>query len=166
MPDLLAHAFIAYAICRVASWRVEWLTTQYVTAGMAGALIPDMTKIHLVAPNRAMEQLLGIPFSWYSLATGAGVLVSTLVGVVLASSAHRRKVAAALFVGAGSHLLADSLLLTPSGHSTQLLWPLSQFKTPSPGIYLSTQPEPTIVLGAVATVVWLVHRSVREGGRA
>ncbi len=37
MPDLLAHAFIAYSLCRVLSWRFDWLTTPYVTLGMVGA---------------------------------------------------------------------------------------------------------------------------------
>lgn len=157
MPDLLAHVFLAYAVCRVLSWRWEWLTTQYVTVGMVGALIPDITKIYLLAPNHVMERLLGIPFSWYSLGTGGGVLVSVLIGIVLAASEVRRPVGAALGVGAGSHLLADSLLLTPTGYSTQLLWPLSQVRTPSPGLYLSTQPEPMLLAGGVAAVVWVVH---------
>jgi hypothetical protein len=157
MPDLLAHAFIAYAVCRVLSWRVEWLTTQYVTVGMVGALIPDITKIYLLFPNHVMERLLGMPFSWYSLGSGGGVVISVLVGVVLAASDVRRHVAVVLGIGAGSHLFADSLLLTPTGYSTQLLWPLSQARTPSPGLYLSTQPEPMIAAGLVAIGVWSVH---------
>jgi len=166
MPDLLAHAFIAYAVCRVLSWRWEWLTTEYVTVGMVGALIPDITKVYLVVPNHAMERLLGTPFSWYSLGTGGGVLVSVLIGVVLAASEVRRPVGVALGIGAGSHLLADSLLLTPTGYSTQLLWPLSQIRTPSPGLYLSTQPAPMVVTGVVAAVVWMVHRRRVSGSDA
>lgn len=157
MPDLLAHAFLAYAVCRVLSWRWEWLTTAYVTVGMVGALIPDLTKVSLVVPNHAMEALVGVPFSWYSLGSGGGVVVSVLVGVVLAASEVRRPVGIALGLGAGSHLLADSLLLTPTGYSTQLLWPLAQVRTPTPGLYLSTQPEPTVVTGAIAAVIWVFH---------
>ena len=70
----------------------------------------------------------------------------------------RRTLLLLLGVGAGSHLLADSLLLTPTGRSVQLIWPLSQDKVPSPGLYLSTQPEPMLVTGAIALLVWGVHR--------
>jgi len=55
MPDLLAHAFLAYAILRILSWRYDWLTTPYVTAGMAGALIPDIVKIRLLLPSATVE---------------------------------------------------------------------------------------------------------------
>lgn len=158
MPDLLSHAFIAYSICRVLSWRWEWVTSEYVTLGMVGAFVPDLIKIKLVLPAWRIEQMLDIPFDWGSLHTGGGVLVSVLVGVVLLASNERRKGAAMLGIGALSHLLADSLLLTPSGRTQQLFWPLLQYRVPSPGLYLSTQPEPTVVTGAVAAGVWFAHR--------
>lgn len=68
-----------------------------------------------------------------------------------------------LAIGAVSHLISDSLLLTPTGRTTQLFWPLSQYKTPSPGFYLSTQLEPTIAMGVVAALIWIIHR-YRSGG--
>lgn len=158
MPDLLAHVFIAYTLCRVISWRIEWVSAEYVTLGMVGAFIPDLVKIKLLLPNWRVEQLLEIPFSWGSLATGGGVFLSTLIGVVLLQSNERRRGSLLLVVGAGSHLVADSLLLTPTGRTVQVFWPLSQYTTPSPGLYLSTQPGPTIVTGIAAGVVWLTHR--------
>jgi hypothetical protein len=164
MPDLLAHAFIAYSVCRILSWRVEWLSTPYVTLGMVGAFIPDLVKIKLVLPAGRVGQLLGIPFSWGSFSTGGGILLSILIGVVLLSTAERRRGGLLLAVGALSHSVADMLLLTPAGRSNQqLLWPLLQYKIPSPGLYLSTQPEPTIVTGLVAGGVWLLHRSRTDG---
>jgi hypothetical protein len=158
MPDLLAHAFIAYSVCRVLSWRYGWLDRQYVTLGMVGAFIPDLVKIKLVLPSWRVEQLLGIPFSWGSFTTGGGVLLSTLIGVVLLSTAERRRGGALLALGAATHLATDSLLLYPTGRTTQLLWPLSQYTTPSPGLYLSTQPEQTLVTGILAVLVWGVHQ--------
>lgn len=158
MPDLLAHVFIAYTLCRLLSWRVEWLSTPYVTLGMVGAFIPDIVKIKLLVPSWRMEQLLGVPFSWGSLATGGGTVLSVLIGVILLASHERARGAGLLAVGAGSHLVADSLLLTPTGRTVQFLWPVSQYAVPSPGLYLSTQPEPTIVTGLVAGAVWVVHR--------
>jgi membrane-bound metal-dependent hydrolase YbcI (DUF457 family) len=157
MPDLLAHAFIAYSLCRVLSWRQAWLTTPYVTLGMIGALIPDLVKINLVVPSETVQRMVGVPFEWGSLATWGGTFLSVCVGIVLLSSLERRR-GAMLGIGAGSHLLADSLLLTPTGHSVQLFWPLSQYKLPSPGLYLSTQPEPMFVTGGIALLVWATHR--------
>lgn len=162
MPDLLAHAFIAYTICRLLSFRVSWLTTPYVTVGMVGAFIPDLVKIKLLLPSGVVEQILGVPFDWGSLATGGGALLSVLVGVVLLRSAERRRGGAMLAIGAGSHLLADGMLLTPTGRTVQLFWPVSQYKLPSPGLYLSTQPEPMLVTGALAAGVWLFWRSQEQ----
>jgi hypothetical protein len=165
VPDLLAHVFIAYSLGRLLSWRYDWMTTPYVTVAMVGAFIPDLVKLKLVLPDWWMQQLLGIPFSWESFTTGGGVLLSVLIGVVLLRSAERRRGGLVLAVGALSHLLADSLLLTPSRRTVQFLWPLSQYRVPSPGLYLSTQPEPTVLTGLVAATVWLVHR-VRTGRSA
>ena len=158
MPDLLAHAFIAYALCRVLSWRIEWLTTNYVTLGMVGAFIPDIVKINLVLPSTTVERLLGVPFSWGSLATGGGTVLSVVIGVVLLASQERRRGGAMLALGAATHLFADSLLLTPTGRSVQLFWPLVQYRVPSPGLYLSTQPEPMTLSGAIAVLVWGLDR--------
>lgn len=158
MPDLLAHVFIVYTLCRILSWRVEWVSNQYITLGMVGAFIPDLVKIKLLLSSSRVEQILGYPFSWGSLATGSGVILSTLIGVLLLNSGQRRRGGLLLGVGAGSHLLADSLLLTPTGRTVQLFWPFTQYTTPSPGLYLSTQPGPTIVTGTIAGIVWLTHR--------
>ena len=158
MPDLLAHVFIAYSVCRILSWRLSWLTNQYITLGMVGAFIPDLVKIKLVIPDWRVEQLLEVPFSWESFTTGGGVLLSTLIGVVLLSATERRKGGIVLALGALTHLIADSLLRTPTGRSTQLLWPITQYTTPTPGLYLSTQPEPTIVTGGCAILVWGIHQ--------
>ena len=158
MPDLLAHVFIAYSVCRILSWRLSWLTNQYITLGMVGAFIPDLVKIKLVIPDWRVEQLLGVPFSWESFTTGGGVLLSTLIGVVLLSATERRKGGIVLALGALTHLIADSLLRTPTGRSTQLLWPITQYTTPTPGLYLSTQTEPAIVTGGFAILVWGIHQ--------
>ena len=63
-----------------------------------------------------------------------------------------------LSLGAASHLLADLLLTKASSRAFPILWPLTRWQLPTPGLYLSTQPEPTIVTGAVALVVWGLSR--------
>lgn len=154
MPDLLSHAFLAYSIFKLLSWRYDWVTTPYVTAGMAGAMIPDLAKIGLILPSTAVESALGIPFSWGSLSKLGGVAISVLIGGVLFDEASRRKGLLVLSLGALSHLLTDALLIKADGRSFPILWPLTRWQPPTPGLYLSTQPEPTIVTGIFATIVW------------
>jgi hypothetical protein len=163
MPDLLAHALFAYAVCTVLSWRYEWLTPAYVTAGMAGAFIPDAMKVVLVVPDAAIEGALGVPFSWAGIHTAGGAAVAVLIGATVVVPRERGRVGALLAVGAASHLLADALLATPSGRSYAILWPLLRYTPPTPGLYLSTRPEPTVVAAAAATAAWLATRRVRSG---
>jgi len=126
---------------------------------MAGAFIPDLTKIKLLVPSGTVEHLLGIPFSWGMLHTGGGALVAILIGVIVVAPRERRRTFILLSVGAASHLLADGLLLNPSGRSYAIFWPLTRYHPPTPGLYLSTQPEPTIVAGVLAGIVWLVSHN-------
>lgn len=158
MPDLLAHAFIAYSLGRVLSWRYGWLDNRYVTVVMVGAFIPDLVKIKLVVPSELVRRVLGVPFDWGSLSTGGGTALSVAIGLVLLAPAVRRRGVALLGLGAGSHLVADSLLLSPSGRTAQLFWPLAQYRVPSPGLYLSTEPLPMVLAGMFAACVWAVHR--------
>ncbi|EMA08283.1 metal-dependent hydrolase [Haloferax denitrificans] len=166
MPDLLAHALLAYTIATVASWRYEWITRPYVTAAMAGAFIPDMTKVRLLIPSARVEQLLGIPFDWIGLHTAGAALCSVLIGVLLVSETERRRVFTLLSVGAASHLIADAFLLKPTGLSYPLLWPVTRIHPPTPGLYLSTDFEPALVLGIVALVAYGVTRVKTDQGRS
>lgn len=121
---------------------------------MAGAFIPDIVKIRLLIPSAAVESLLGVPFSWDPIHRLGGTLICILIGVVLVDETRRHKTLFVLTLGAGSHLIADALLTNVSGRSYPVLWPLTRWHPPTPGLYLSTQPEPTIVTGVLAAVVW------------
>jgi len=158
MPDLLAHALLAYSLCTLLSRRYQWLTPRFVTVGMAGAFIPDLTKIRLLVPASRVRELLGVPFDWTGLHTGGAAVVAVLVGSMVVPPAQRRRVTALLGLGAASHLLADALLLTPTGRSYAVLWPLTQYHPPTPGLYLSTSPVPTVVAAVVAAGVWYTIR--------
>lgn len=154
MPDLLAHTFLAYSILRILSWKYRELTIPYVTAGMAGAFIPDIVKIKLLISGVTVEALLEIPFSWGPIHQLGGTVICVLIGAVLVGEVRRRKILLVLSIGAGSHLLADTLLTKASGRSYPVFWPFTRWHPPTPGIYLSTQPEPTIVTGILAAIVW------------
>lgn len=166
MPDLLSHALIAYTLCTLLAARYRWLTPRYVTVGMAGAFVPDIAKVDLVLPGAVVRNALGVPFSWFGVHTLGGAAVAALVGVVLAAGEQRRRVAALLALGAGSHLAADALLLKASGHSYPVLWPLTVYHPPTPGLYHSTDVWPAFATGAAALAAWLLVRrsTVLAGG--
>lgn len=161
MPDLLTHALVMYVVCTVVSWRVEWLTPSYVTVGMMGAMIPDLTKVKLVVSSHRVESVLGVPFDWFALHTLGGSLVSVLIGTVLVPHGYRTRVLSLLMLGAVSHLLLDALLIGPSGHSYALLWPLTGYHPPTPGLYLSTDRWPAVGTATLAALVWLRTRRLR-----
>lgn len=158
MPDLLSHAFIAYTLCTLLAFHYDWLTPQYVTIGMAGAFIPDLAKIDLVVGSSTVAAAIDAPFDWFALHTVGGVLVAVLVGVLLAAQDERRRVFALLALGAGSHLVADALLLKASGLSSPLLWPVTNTPIPTPGLYRSTDLWPSIVTGLIALATWYAVR--------
>jgi len=150
MPNLLTHALVAYKIARILSWHYTGLSPAYVTVVLAGAFIPHLTEIRFVVSSGMVEQVLGVPFDWGVLRIAGGALFAILIGGVIITSRELRRTFVLLNVGAASHLLADTLLLTPSGRLYALLWPLTRWHPPTPGLYLSTQPVPTVFAAVVA----------------
>ena len=165
MPDLLAHALLAYAFFTALSWRVGWLTGPYITAGMAGAFVPDVMKVRLLLSSPTIEAFTGVAFSWDGIHTLGGATVCVLVGGVLVARRERRRVLWLLALGAVSHLLADALLTTPTGRSYALLWPVTAYRPPTPGLYLSTRPGPTVVAAGLAVVVYVLDRRRSDRSR-
>ena len=168
MPDLLAHALAAYALGTALSWRYDWLSPAFVTVVMAGAFVPDLTKVGLVVHESVVVAAIGRPFSWAPLHYLGGVALSVLVGVLLIAPGGRRRarVLALLSLGAASHLFLDALLQTASGRAFMVFWPLTTWRPPTPGLYLSTEPWPTLFFGVLALVVWYVDRQRRQGAAA
>lgn len=154
MPDLLTHAFLAYILGTGLSWRTDWLTPHYVTVVMAGAFIPDIAKIALVIPSDWVSALLHLPFNWFGIHTTGGTVLGVLIGGVVVPPAERKRVVALLALGAGSHLIADAFLIKAYGHSYPLLWPITAYAPPTPGLYLSTDLWPAIFSGVVAVMLW------------
>lgn len=157
MPDLLTHVLLAYVIATLLSMRSEWLTPQLVTIAMLGAMVPDFGKIYLVVSNSEVESLLGLPFDWLAIHKLGGALVAITIGAMLTSSDQRRRVFLLLTLGAGSHLFLDALLLTPSGYSYAIFWPLSTYHPPTPNLYLSSDRWPALVSGVAAVSVWYLQ---------
>ena len=154
MPDLLTHVLIAYILATLLSFRYEWLTPQFVTVVMLGALVPDLTKIQLLVDSYIVKSILGIPFDWYAIHTAGGALVAITIGALLTDNTHRRRVFALLALGAASHLLLDAQLIKPSGYASPLLWPFTAYQPPTPGLYVSYDRWPALVAGTVAAIIW------------
>lgn len=160
MPDLLGHALIAYVAASLVSWRFEWLSRPYVTAAMAGAFIPDLMKARLLADTGTIETVLGVPFAWEGLRTLGPVVLFVLVGTmaVVPDRDVRWRATLALALGAATHLVADALLRTATGLATPVFWPLSRYRPPTPGLFLSTEPWPTMLAAGAALAAWAVSR--------
>lgn len=159
MPDLLAHALLGYVLGTSLSWRLSWLDARWTTVVILGAFVPDIVKIRLAVPNRVILALFGdVPFSWAALHTAGPVFLSLIIGVLAVGHGYRRRVFGLLALGAISHLLADALILNPSGRSYSILWPLTRYHPPTPGLYVSADLWPTALAMAVAVVVWRVDR--------
>ncbi len=154
MPDLLSHLFIAYSISLLLSWRYRWIDNKYIVICLVGSIIPDLSKIYLVIPSNIIENILGIQFSWLSLTTTGGVFISVLIGGLSVDPKKRKPVFILLMLGSITHLVSDYLLKTPTGHSYPIFWPLTQWHPPTPGLYLSTQPQPTIITAIIAISIY------------
>lgn len=157
MPDLMTHVLAAYILGTLLSIRYEWITPPLVTAAMAGAFIPDITKISLLVPSAQVEVLLGIPFDWGAIHKLGGTAVAVLIGALLTSSPYRRRLFLMLALGAVSHHALDALLISASGHSYAILWPLSTYHPPTPGLFLSSDRWPAVMTAILAAGAWALR---------
>ena len=165
MAELLTHVLVAYACATALSWRYEWLTPRYVTAVMAGAMIPDLNRIELIVPGALIEAALGIPFDWGALHTLGGSIVIVCIGALFVPVRYRRRVFLAALLGMLSHHALDLFLVGLSGHSYPVFWPLTQYNPPTPSLYLSSDRWPAAVSLLVAGGVWLADRRVAGSSR-
>lgn len=164
MPDLLAHALFAYAAATVARRHVDWLGPPFVTLTMVGAMVPDLSKAYLVVDDDPIEAVIGGPIEWLALHTGGGIVLSVVIGVALVATHHRRRAAFTLGGGALSHVVLDLFLRTASGTAPYaIFWPVTAYRPPTPGVYLSTQSWPTVVAATLAAAAWVLDGRREEG---
>ena len=163
MPELLTHVLAAYALATALSFRYSWITPGYVTIAMIGGMIPDLNRLELLAPAEVVESVVGIPWDWGAVHTFGGSAVVVAVGSLLVPPAYRRRVLAMLALGVVSHLLLDALLINASGHSYALLWPLTGYHPPTPGLFLSSDRWPAVITGGIAAAVWAVRYRIGDG---
>jgi hypothetical protein len=159
MAELLTHALVAYALFTAFGWALEWLQPRWVVLGMVGSLFPDLNRIDMLVDDYAIEQLLGLPFDWGAIHTLGGVLLLSAVGALLFGAATARRRAFALLVaGGGSHLALDAVKRWAGGVNGAYLYPLTWWRNPTPGWYVSTDRWVLGVALACALVVFVVDR--------
>ncbi|OLZ40162.1 metal-dependent hydrolase [Natrinema saccharevitans] len=165
MPDLLTHVLVGYAIGTALSVLYGWFDRGHVTLVMLGALSPDLAKVDLVVPAIVVSDLLGVPFRWSALHTVVGSVLAAALCVLLFAPEYRRTVLALVALGAASHHLLDLGLVTPTGESYAVFWPLTSVRLPAGDLYLSTDRWPALVAGTCAALARAVarRREHREG---
>ena len=157
MVDIFTHALVGFSLAMALSFHFEWLNQRYITVAMLGALVPDLTKVKLIVSSAQMELLLGVPFDWRAIHTLGGVFIAVLIGGLLTSKRHRKRVLMLLFLGSLSHLFLDMLLINPTGFSYPVFWPLTSYHPPTPGLYLSSDRWPAVVMVLISGAIWFVR---------
>lgn len=165
MPDIFTHVLVGYSLGTLVSFRYKWLRPAHVTLVMIGALSPDFVKIKLVVPDTIMQTLLGVPFAWTPLHRLSGSVLVVCLGALFVATGHRRQAITLLALGAASHHALDLLLITPTGYSYAVGWPLLTYHFPSPDLYLSSDRWPALVAGTFAAVVWVERRRRSQPAR-
>ncbi len=159
MAELLSHVLFAFALFTVAGWVVEWLDREWVVVGMVGAILPDLNRIDMVLDEYVVAQVLGVPFSWDGLHTLGGVVLLAALGAVLFPSGQEQLRAFGLLVAGGvSHLLTDAVKAWADGANGAYLYPLSWWRNPTPGWYVSADRWMLVVAVLLVLAVLIVDR--------
>lgn len=163
MAELLSHVLHAFVLFTVLSWWVGWLTRRWVAVGMVGAILPDLNRIDMLVDGDTIEAVIGIPWGWGGLHTVGGVLLLAAIGAVLFSDRHEQLRAFGLLTGgAVLHLVVDSLKLWADGFAGAYWYPLTWYRPPTPGLYVSADRWVTVASVALAVVVFAADRWYRN----
>jgi len=161
MADLLTHLLVPYILLTVASWRVDWLDHRWVVVGMGGAAIPDLIKVRIVVDENTVETLLGIPFTYAPLSTLGGVLL--LAGIITVAFERRNwgRVFGIVTFGGLTSLLLDGLRVYADGRASAWLYPFTNWRPPTPSLYVSSDPTVLVVALLAAGVVAVLDRRIQ-----
>lgn len=164
VAEILTHVLVAVALFTVCSWIVDWIDRRWVVVGAVGSIIPDLNRIDLVVDDHAISQLFGIPFSWGAIHTLGGVLVLAGIGAVLFGDPKARRRAYGMLVAGGvSHLVLDAVKQWADGVNGAYLYPLSWWRNPTPGWYVSADRWMVLVSVVVVIAVLVVGRQFDSG---
>jgi hypothetical protein len=165
VADVLTHVLVGYVIGKLLSFRYDWMGPAHVTLVVFGALAPDFAKMDLFVSEWFVQSLLGLPFSWSPLHTLGGTVVVALLVSLLVAPAYRRHAFVLILVGAASHHVLDVALMTATGQAYAVFWPVTDYRPPAGGLYLSSDRWPALVAGSVAALVWAIGYVREDDGR-
>jgi hypothetical protein len=160
MADLLSHLLVAYALLTVVSWRIDGLTRKWVVVGTGGAAIPDLVKIGIVLGADTVEATLGVPFSYAPLSTLGGVLIVAGLITLAFDREQWRRTYPLVVAGGLSSLLGDGLRAYADGRASTYLYPFTNWRPPTPSLYVSSDPRVLVVAVVVATAVFVLDRRI------
>jgi len=161
MADLLTHLLVPYVLLTVASWRVDWLDQRWVVVGMGGAAIPDLIKVRIVVDESSVETLLGIPFAYGPLSTFGGILLLAGIITVAFERRHWGRVFGLVTFGGLTSLLLDGMRVYADGRASAWLYPFTNWRPPTPSLYVSSDPAVLVVAVLAAGTVTLLDRRIR-----
>ena len=162
MAEGLTHVLLAFGLFTATGWTVGWLDRHWVAVGMVGSLLPDLSRLDLLVDDYILSQALGIPFDWGALHTFGGVVVLAALGAVLFDSRQARLRGFGLLVAGGcSHLAVDAVKAWADGASGAALYPLTWWRPPTPGLYVSADRWVLGVAVAVAIAAVVGERVQR-----
>lgn len=161
MAEWLTHVLLAYAAFRMLSWYVEWINDQWISIGMIGAILPDLSRLKLVIPSDIVTYLIGVDFDWFGLHTIGGIILLSGVGALLfRNSSDRQRAFVMLLGGSISHIIVDlpqryadgKMILNSYG------FPFPLPRPPTPGWYVTPDRWVVIVALVTASVVFFADR--------
>ena len=163
MADLLTHMLVAFTLVTIASWAVDWLDRRAAVLAMGGAAIPDLTKVDLLLDADTVETALGVPFSYSPLSTLGGVFLVAALLTLAFDRALWPRVYGLFVVGGVSALVLDGLRAYADGQASAWLYPFTNWRPPTPSLYVSSDPRVLVFALLVTGVVFIVDQRV---GRA
>lgn len=171
MAEWVTHVSLAYALFTVVGWYVDWLDDKWIAVGIVGSILPDLNRLGLVVSGDTITAVTGVPFHWGGINSLGGALLLSAIGAMLFTTARQqRRSFLLLFSGALSHLLVD--LPQPYADGRMLtnvyLFPLSTWRPPTPGWYVSADRWVVVVALAIALSVFVIdhYRTTTTDGAA
>lgn len=158
VADLLTHLLVGYSIGTLLSFRYERLRPAHVSLVMVGATSPDLNRIELAVSDGFVAGVSGFPFSWEPLHTLVGSVLVIGLLVLLVTPEQRKWAVVLLATGVVSHHVLDVLLITPTGQSYAIFWPILEYRLPSGDLYQSTDRWPVLASGSCAALLWAIRR--------
>lgn len=159
MAEVLTHVLAAYVLATIISWGVAWLDQKWVAVAMIGAIFPDLNRLDMLVSADAIEAAIGLPFNWGALHTFGGVVLLAGIGALLFPERRQQVIAfGMLLFGALSHLVLDSLKIWADGSAGAYWYPVTWYRPPAGGLYVSADRWVVVVAVIAALIVFLVDR--------